>query len=138
MAEKVQTEVRKDKITIADEVISTIAGIAATSVKCVASLSGGFVDGLAGMLGKKNLAKGVKVETGEKEVAIDIAVIVEYGCKIHIVAKNIQDVVRTAVEDMTGLNVVEVNVNVVEIYLDKDTKKTNTETSAEEIEDKNT
>jgi uncharacterized alkaline shock family protein YloU len=138
MAETVTTDIRKDKVIIADEVISTIAGVAATNVECVVSLSGGFVDGIAGMLGKKNLAKGVKVEAGEKEVAIDLAVIVEYGCRIHVVAKNIQDVVRAAVEDMTGLTVVEINVNVVGINIDKDTKKISAETSVEEVEEQST
>lgn len=122
MADIVKSEIVKDKITISDDVISTIAGISAVGVQDVASLSGGFVDGIAGILGKKNLGKGVRVETGEKEVAIDLAVIVEYGCRIHIVAKNIQDMVRHTVEDMTGLNVVEVNINVVGINIEKDVK----------------
>ena len=132
MTDIVKSEIRKDKVTIADEVISTIAGISATSVESVASLSGGFVDGIAGMLGKKNLGKGVKVEVGEKEVAVDVAVIVEYGCKIHIVAKNVQNIVRETVEDMTGLDVVEVNVNVVGISMDKETKKLEGDIEVEE------
>jgi len=123
MTDIVKSEIRKDRIVIADEVISTIAGIAATEVEGVTSLSGGFVDGIAGMLGRKNLGKGVKVESSDKEVAIDLALIVEYGCKIHFVAKKVQDVVRETIEDMTGLNAVEVNVNVVGISIDKDAKK---------------
>lgn len=102
MNDIVKSEIRQDKIIIADEVLSTIAGVSATSVEGVTSLSGGFVDGIAGILGRKNLGKGVKVESNDKEAAIDIALIVEYGCKIHVVAKEVQNVVRATIEDMTG------------------------------------
>jgi len=64
------------------------------------------------MLGRKNLSKGVKVEVGEKEAAVDMFIIVEYGVRIPDVAIHIQENVKRAIESMTGLNVVEVNVNV--------------------------
>ena len=115
--------VRKDKVRISDEVIGIIAGIAAADVENVTSLSGGFVEGLASILGRKNLGKGVKVQSGEKEVIIEVSIIVEYGCKIHMVAKKIQDRVREAVENMTDLNVSEVDVNVVGVNVEKDFKK---------------
>lgn len=115
--------VRKDKVRISDEVIGIIAGIAAADVENVTSLSGGFVEGIASILGRKNLGKGVKVQSGEKEVIIEVSIIVEYGCKIHMVAKKIQDRVREAVENMTDLNVSEVDVNVVGVNVEKDFKK---------------
>lgn len=99
-------------IRIADEVVRIIAGLAATEVAGVAGMSGGVVGGIAEMLGRKNLSKGVKVAVGEKEAAIDIFVIVEYGSKIPEVASQIQQKVKNAVQEMTGLNVVEVNVNI--------------------------
>lgn len=99
-------------IRIADEVVRIIAGLAATEVPGVAGMSSGIVGGIAEMLGRKNLSKGVKVDVGEKEAAIDIFIVVEYGSKIPEVASQIQQKVKKAVQEMTGLNVVEVNVNI--------------------------
>lgn len=123
MSEDVKKVTREDKIRIADEVIATIAGVAASEVKGVTSMSGNITDGIAGMLGKKNLGKGVKVEAGEKEVIIDLSVVVEYGCRIHYVAKEIQNNVRAAVEEMTGMEVVEINVNILGVNTGKNLKK---------------
>lgn len=99
-------------IRIADEVVAIIAGLAATEVKGIAGMSGGLAGGIAEMLGRKNLAKGVKVEVGEKEAAIDLFCIVEYGVRIPEVATRVQQNVKEAVETMTGLRVVEVNVHI--------------------------
>jgi len=123
MGETNNLQVREDRIRISDEVIATIAGIAASEVEGVSSMSGGIADGIAGMLGKKNLGKGVKVELGEKQVEIELSAVVEYGCKIHIVAKEIQKKVRETVEDMTGLKVVGIDVNVVGINMLKENKE---------------
>ncbi|WP_207545139.1 Asp23/Gls24 family envelope stress response protein [Desulfoscipio geothermicus] len=108
---------REDKnnlgsIRIADDVVRVIAGLAATEVAGVAGMSGGVVGGITEKLGRKNLSKGVKVEVGEKEAAVDLYIIVEYGARIPEVAAKIQDDVKNAIERMTGLKVVEVNVNV--------------------------
>jgi uncharacterized alkaline shock family protein YloU len=75
-------------------------------------MSGGVVGGIAEKLGRKNLSKGVKVEVGEKEAAVDLFVIVDYGSRIPEVSSNIQESVKKAIESMTGLTVVEVNVNI--------------------------
>jgi len=99
-------------IRIADEVVAIIAGLAATEIKGVAGMSGGLAGGIAEMLGRKNLSKGVKVEVGEKESAVDLFIIVEYGVRIPDVAMQIQENVKSAIESMTGLRVVEVNVHV--------------------------
>jgi len=99
-------------IRIADEVVKVIAGLATIEIKGVAGMSGGLAGGIAEMLGRKNLAKGIKVEVGEKEAAVDLFVIMEYGIRIPDVAAQIQESVKNAVERMTGLIVVEVNVNV--------------------------
>jgi uncharacterized alkaline shock family protein YloU len=122
MTEAVKKTAREDKIRISDEVVMTIAGIAASQVEGVSSMSGSFGDGIAGILGRKNPTKGVKVEVGEKEALIDLSIVVEYGCKIHEVAREIQDRVRKAVEEMTPLKVVEVNVNVLGVNIGKDEK----------------
>ncbi|MBC7106722.1 MAG: Asp23/Gls24 family envelope stress response protein, partial [Firmicutes bacterium] len=99
-------------VRIADEVVKVIAGLAATEVPGVADMSGGLVGGIAERLGRKNLAKGVKVEVGEKEAAVDLYIVVDYGARIPEVAAEIQRKVKQAVEGMTGLKVVEVNVHV--------------------------
>jgi len=99
-------------VRIASEVVGIISGLAATEVKGVAGMSGGVVDGFAELLKKKNLSKGVKVEVGEKQAAIDLYVVVDYGAKIPETALLIQENVKRAVESMTGLEVVEVNVHI--------------------------
>lgn len=99
-------------IRISDDVVGVIAGMAATEVAGVAGMSGGLGGGIAEMLGRKNLSKGVKVEVGEKEAAVDLFVIVEFGVRIPEVASQIQMNVKRAIEGMTGLSVVEVNVHV--------------------------
>lgn len=99
-------------IRIADEVVGIIAGLAAMEVTGVAGMSAGLVGGIAEMLGKKNLSKGVKVEVGEREAAVDLFIIVEYGVRIPDVALRVQENVKRAIESMTGLDVVEVNIHV--------------------------
>lgn len=99
-------------IRIADDVVKVIAGLAAMEIKGVAGMSGGFAGGIAELLGRKNLSKGIKVEVGEKEAAIDLSVILDYGVRIPDVAAQIQESVKNAVERMTGLVVVEANINV--------------------------
>ncbi|MGE5528645.1 MAG: Asp23/Gls24 family envelope stress response protein [Patescibacteria group bacterium] len=107
-------------IRIANEVVGIIAGLAATEVKGVAGMSGGVVDGLAELLKKKNMAKGVKVEVGERQAAVDLFVILEYGAKVPEVAYKIQENVKRAIESMTGLEVVEVNVHIQGVEIRQD------------------
>ena len=124
MADAVETglEVRNadcGKIIFADDVIATIAALAAAEVQGVASMSGGVVEGLTEMLGKKNLTKGVKVEVGSEEAAVDISVNVRYGFAIQEVCQNLQNAIKNAIETMTGLRVVEVNVYVQSVVFEK-------------------
>lgn len=121
MSEMVKNQDRDDKIRISEEVIATIAGIAASEVENIASLSGGLVDGIAGMLGRKNLGKGIKVELKENIAVIELSIIMQYGCKIHEVSRNIQSKVREAVEGMTGIQVTAVNINVLGVSVGKET-----------------
>lgn len=110
-------------VKISEEVVAIIAGIAATDVPGVAGMSGGIAGGIAEILGRKNLSKGVKVEVGEKEAAIDLYIIVEFGARIPEVAWDIQDKVKSAVQTMTGLSVIEVNIHVQGVNFDKEVKK---------------
>ncbi len=114
---------REDKIRISEDVIATIAGIAATGTENVASMGGGFVDGIAGMLGRKAPSKGIKVDMKEDQVSLDLAVVMQYGCKIHEVARDMQSRVRDAIEGMTGLEVLNVNVSVLGVNIDKEANK---------------
>lgn len=107
-------------IKIADEVVAIIAGIAATEVPGVAGMAGGIVGGISERLGLKNLQKGVKVEVGNREAALDLFVVVQYGSRIPEVAQKVQEEVRQAVESMTGLEVVEVNVHVQGVAFEQD------------------
>lgn len=103
-------------IRIANEVVGVIAGLAATDVDGVAGMSGGIAGGIAELLGRKNLSKGVKVEVGEEQAAVDLFVVVEYGVRIPDIAWQIQENVKRAIETMTGLEVVEVNVHIQGVH----------------------
>lgn len=109
-----EEDVRDEKgIKIADDVVAVIAGVAVSEVPGVYSMAGGFAGGITEVLsGKKNMSKGIKVEVGDKETKIDVNIIVEYGTRIPDVAFEIQNRVKKAVETMTGLKVIEVNVHV--------------------------
>ncbi len=110
------------KVQIAPEVLEVIAGMAASEVDGVAHMSGGFVGEIAERFGRKNVARGVRVEVGSREAAVDISIVVKYGHRIPEVARNIQDSVRNAIESMTGLTVVEVNVHIVDVELRSEEK----------------
>ena len=107
-------------VKISNDVVAIIAGVAATEVEGVAGMSGGITGGITEMLGMKNLSKGVKVEVGEEEAAIDIFIVVEYGSKIGEIGIKVQKNVKDTVETMTGLNVIEVNVNIQGVNLLKE------------------
>lgn len=111
------------QIQIADEVIAIIAGTAAMEINGVVTTSSNFTGDLAGMLGKKNFSKGVKVEVVENEVSIDISILVKFGYKIQEVASEVQKKVKTAIETMTGLEAVEINIIVTGVNLEKEKQK---------------
>jgi len=123
------------EIKINNEVIAVMAGRIATEVKGVAGMSGGVVDGLAKMLGKKSLEKGVKVEVGEEDINIDLSIIVDYGVSIPDVCSEIQINVKRKVEKMTGRNVRNVNLSVQGIHFPADQKEIE-EKEKKEIEEK--
>lgn len=103
----------ENSVRISDDVVGVIAGIAAMEVEGVAGMSGGFAAEMGErMLGKRSLTKGVKVQVGDKECAIDLYIVVEYGVRIPDVAQRVQENVKRAVEAMTGLEVVEANIHI--------------------------
>ncbi len=119
---EIKTE--NDTIKISDDVVAVIAGVAVSEVPGVAGMAGGFAGGISEVFsGKKNLAKGIKVEIDEKNAKIDVNIIVEYGSRIPDVAFEIQTRVKKAVESMTGLKVEEVNVHVQGVNTDVTSKE---------------
>lgn len=107
-------------VSFADEVISIIAGLAASEIPGVAGMTGNWTSGIQEVLGVKNLSKGVRVEVGKEQAAIDIYCIINYGSSIIDVAQAVQQNVKKEVENMTGLNVVECNVHVQGIHFEKE------------------
>ena len=116
------------KIEVAPEVIEVIAGLATVEVEGVAGMSGGISSGIGELLGRKNLSKGVKVEVGQREAAVDVSVIVQYGRRIPDISAEIQRNVKRSIETMTGLGVVEVNVHIHDVHF-KPAEKTEEEES---------
>lgn len=118
-------------IKIADDVVAVIAGIAVSEVKGVSGMAGGFAGGISEVFsGKKNMAKGIKVEMDNKDTKIDVNIIVEYGTRIPEVAFEIQNRVKKSVETMTGLKVVAVNVHVQGVKTDvEDTQNKGVQTT---------
>lgn len=115
-------------IQIADEVVAVVAGIAVSEIPGVYSMAGGFAGGITEVLsGKKNLSKGIKVEVNDKETRIDVNIVVEYGTRIPDIAFEIQNRVKKAVENMTGLKVVAVNVHVQGVNTEQDKEQAKTE-----------
>jgi len=108
-------------LTISEDVIGIIAGLAAAEVEGVSGMTLGFVDGINQILGSnKKYSKGVKIELEGNEVVIDLFVIVKYGVKIPDVAFSIQNSVKGSVETMTGLKVKAVNINVQGVTFEKE------------------
>lgn len=110
MSEQLQLD--NGNVRIANEVVAKIAGMAALETPGIAAMSGGLSEGWAKRLSGKNVQKGVTVEVGQLETAVDLRIIVLYETPIHEVCRMLQQNVREAVENMTGLKVVEVNVKV--------------------------
>ncbi|SDG79954.1 Asp23/Gls24 family envelope stress response protein [Halanaerobium congolense] len=135
-AENLEAEnIDEGSIKIADEVVGIITGLAATEIDGVAGMSGGLADGLADMLGRKNLSKGVKVEVEDETALVDVYVIINYGNSIPDVAWKIQDNVKQAIEGMTGLDVKAVNVHVQGVNFPEDDQEEVEEVEKEEVEE---
>lgn len=106
------SEDNKGAVHIAEDVIASVASLAAAEVEGVGSLvASGGVD-ISELLGKKNLTKGVKVAVDGDNVNVDVSLLVKYGFPVQIVAQKVQDNIRKALESMTGMNVGSVNVHV--------------------------
>ena len=113
----------KDKIgevQIADEVVAIIAGLAATEVDGVDSMAGNITNELVGKLGMKNLSKGVKVDVTEEHVSVDLSLNMSYGYNIPSVSEMVQERVKSAIETMTGLTVLDVNIKIAGVNVSEE------------------
>ncbi len=132
--EEIKTE--NEGIQISNDVIAVIAGVAVSEVPGVAGMAGRFAGGITEVLsGKKNLAKGIKVEATETQAKIDVNIIVEYGSRIPDIAFEIQKRVKKAIEEMTGLKVEEVNIHVQGVNTDMVKDEGKTDKNVEESEE---
>ena len=124
MAEKRTTYKLQDvggigEVKIADEVVTVIAGLAATEVEGVASMEGNITNELVSKLGVKNLSKGVKITVLEV-VTVDLTLNIEFGKNILEVSKKVQDKVKSSIENMTGLEVADVNIRIAGVDMEND------------------
>lgn len=108
------------EITVADEVIAIIAGIATTEVEGVSSMAGNITNELVAKLGMKNLSRGVKVEMNDNQVTVMISINVAFATNVPEVSYKVQQKVKASIENMTGLTVAEVNVKIAGIDVSQD------------------
>lgn len=105
------------EVKIANEVVATIAALAATEVKGVTSLSGNLTHELIAKHGTKNLSKGVAVSVDGRNVTVAVSLVVDYGCSVPVVTTKVQERVSSAIENMTGLNVTDVKITVAGVNM---------------------
>ena len=115
---KVYEKDKLGEVQIADEVVAIIAGLAATEVDGVDSMAGNITNELVGKLGMKNLSKGVKVDVTEDHVSVDPSLNLTYGYNIPEVSEAVQDRVKSAIENMTGLSVLDINIKIAGVNME--------------------
>ena len=115
----IQNDASLGEVKIADEVVAIIAALAATEVEGVASMAGNITNEVIGKLGIKNLSKGVKVDVLEGVVTVSLALNLKYNYNIMDVTGKVQEKVKNAVENMTGLEVADVNIRVAGVEMEK-------------------
>lgn len=116
---KLENEEKFGEVRIADDVVAIIAGLAASEVDGVASMAGNVTRDLIAKLGTKGLSKGVKITMDENTVHVALAINIHYGYSVPATSSKIQEKVKTAIETMTGLEVAEVNIKIVNVLMDK-------------------
>ena len=115
-------KIREDnlgEIQIADEVVAIIAGLATTEVEGVSSMAGNITNELVSRLGAKNLSKGVRISMEDNKVSVDAAINIAYGYGIPEVSEKVQEKVKSAIENMTGLTVLDVNIKIAGVNMEE-------------------
>ncbi len=103
------------EVKIADEVVAIVAGLAATEVEGVSSMAGNITNEIVSKLGMRNLSKGIQIEVENDEIKVSVAINIAYGYNIPEVSAKVQDKIASAIENMTGLHVAEVNVRIASV-----------------------
>lgn len=114
----IQNDAGKGEVKIADEVVAIIAALAATEVEGVASMAGNITNELISRLGMKNLSKGVKVDVLEGVVTVSLTLNLKYNYSVVEVSGKVQEKVKNAIENMTGLEVADVNIKVTGVEME--------------------
>ena len=120
---KIQDLGKVGEVHIADEVVAIIAGLAATEVEGVASMAGNITNELVSKLGMKSLSRGVKVTVLEGVVTVDLSLNIEYGKNVLETSRTVQERVKTSIENMTGLEVADVNIHIASVDMEKEKGK---------------
>lgn len=115
----IQSDEAIGQVQIADEVVAIIAGLAATEVEGVASMAGNITNELVSKLGMKKLSKGIKVSVENCEVAVEVAINIDYGYSVPKTSRMVQEKVKASIENMTGLTVSDVNVTIASVCMEK-------------------
>ena len=121
-SERIYTSEKQEKIgevRIADEVVAIIAGLAATEVEGVAAMAGNATREIIERMGMKSLSKGVSVEVIDSTVSVKLSLNLEYGHSIAQVCAKVQERVKSAIENMTGLEVLDVNITIAGVNIDQ-------------------
>lgn len=117
--ETAQEEEQIGSVKIADDVVAMIAGIAATEVDGVASMAGNITSELMSRVGRRSLTRGVRVDVIGRVVTVELALVMEYGYHIPATCRKVQEKVKAAIENMTGLEVSDINIRIAGVNLPK-------------------
>ena len=116
----IREDEEKGTVKIADEVVAIVAGLAATEVKGVRQLSGGITNAQVSRIGLRALSKGLRISVTDNVVSVETAIEIDYGCSIPEVSRKVQERVKSAIENMTGMTVADIDVHVTNVAMEEE------------------